>query len=109
MKTDAILYSDPIVREYNRAIRRKLGARLKKAYLFGSHARGDAWQGSDYDYALVVDYRDSELEDKILDISALILDRHDALISTQIFTEQEWQLENKLPLGINILKEGIEF
>ena len=45
----------------------------------------------------------------ILDESTLILDQFDALISTQIFTENEWKLERKLPLGINILKEGIVF
>lgn len=43
----------------------------------------------------------------ILDVSTLILDQFDVLISTQIFTEQEWAIESKLPLGRNIIKEGI--
>ncbi|MBN2012569.1 nucleotidyltransferase domain-containing protein [candidate division KSB1 bacterium] len=95
--------------EYSTGVQRNLGSRLKKLYLFGSRARGDAWEGSDYDFALVVDKRDSELDNTILDISVMLLDQYEVLISTQVFTEYEWKLEHKFPLGINILNEGISF
>ena len=98
---------DPVVSKYLENVRNRLKSRLKNIYLFGSRARGDAWEGSDYDIALVVKDRDQKLENLVLDVSTLLLDEFEALISTQIFTEEEWSLEKKLPLGINILKEGI--
>jgi len=101
--------NDPIIKEFALEVRKQLGARVKNLYLYGSRARGDAWEGSDYDYALLVDKRDRDLEETLLDIVVDILDRHDALISAQIFTEEEWALESKLALGINIIKEGIAF
>ena len=98
---------NPVISDFINEVRKKLKSRLKNVYLFGSHARGDAWKGSDYDIALVVDDRDSMLDELILDVSTSLLDQYDVLISTQIFTEDEWRFERKLPLGINILKEGI--
>lgn len=109
MSKKYLISEDPVVSKYIDGVRNRLKSRLKKIYLFGSRARGEAWEGSDYDIALIVDDRDRKLEEMILDVSTLILDQFDALISTQIFTENEWKLERKLPLGINILKEGIVF
>jgi len=109
MSKKYLISEDPVVSKYIDGIRHRLKSRLKNIYLFGSRARGEAWEGSDYDIALIVDDRDRKLEEIILDVSTLILDQFDALISTQIFTEDEWNLERKLPLGINILKEGIAF
>ena len=43
----------------------------------------------------------------ILDVSTFLLDHYDVLVSTQIFTLTEWGYEKKLPLGLNIRKEGI--
>ncbi|MDZ7260945.1 MAG: nucleotidyltransferase domain-containing protein [candidate division KSB1 bacterium] len=107
MKRKYLPLRDPVVNEFVSAMRTMLGTRLKNLYLFGSHARGDAWEGSDYDYALVVDIRDPSVEELILDVSTRLLDQYDALVSAQIFDEAEWALESKLPLGRNILKEGI--
>jgi len=107
MSKKYLINEDPVVSKYIDGVQHRLKSRLKNVYLFGSRARGDAWEGSDYDIALIVDDRDRKLEEIILDVSTLILDQFDALISTQIFTEDEWSLEKKLPLGINILKEGI--
>ena len=109
MKKEYSPANDPVIKEFALEVRKQLGARVKNLYLYGSRARGDAWEGSDYDYALLVEKRDRDLEETLLDIVASILDRHDALISAQVFTEEEWALESKLPLGINIMKEGIAY
>jgi len=107
MSKKYLITSDPVVSKYTDSVRDRLKSRLKNIYLFGSRARGDAWDGSDYDMALVVKNRDRILEEEVLDVSTFLLDEFEALISTHIFTEEEWSLEKKLPLGINILKEGI--
>ncbi len=98
---------DPVITEFVSQVYKKLGKKIRQMYLFGSHARGDAWKGSDYDFAVVVEYRNHELEEAILDVSTFLLDHYDVLVSTQIFTLTEWGYEKKLPLGLNIRKEGI--
>ena len=107
MSKKYLISEDPVVSTYIEGVQHRLKSRLKNMYLFGSRARGDAWEGSDYDIALVVKDRDQNLEDLVLDVSTFLLDQFEVLISTHIFTEEEWSLEKKLPLGINILKEGI--
>ncbi len=109
MSKKDLLNNDPVVSKYTDSVRDRLKSRLKNIYLFGSRARGDAWEGSDYDIALIVKNRDRTLEEAVLDISTYLLDEFEVLISTQIFTEDEWQLESKGSLGKNIIKEGIEF
>ena len=107
MSKKYLITSDPVVSKYTDSVRDRLKSRLKNIYLFGSRARGDAWEGSDYNIALVVNDRDRKLEEVVLDVSTFLLDQFDVLISTQIFSEQEWAIESKLPLGRNIIKEGI--
>ena len=107
MKRKLDQIQESFVVEFVKRIRQKLKDRLKQIYLFGSQARGDAWEGSDYDFAVVVDFRDNELEEAVLDVSTFLLDHYDVLVSTQIFSLSEWMIENKLPLGLNIRKEGI--
>jgi predicted nucleotidyltransferase len=50
-----IINEDPVISKYIDEVRHRLKSRLKNVYLFGSRARGDAWEGSDYDIALIVD------------------------------------------------------
>ena len=49
--------ADKIAKEFADILRKKFKNRLKKAILFGSHARGDSTEGSDYDILVVVDKR----------------------------------------------------
>jgi len=43
------------VDEFVGALRERFGARLVRAMLFGSHTRGEAWEESDVDVAVVLD------------------------------------------------------
>ncbi len=108
MSNKYLIENDPVVSKYIDSIRRRLKSRLKNVYLFGSRARGDSWEVSDYDMALVVKDRDRKLEEAVLDVSTFLLDEFEVLVSTQIFTEDEWQLEGKGSLERNIIREGIE-
>lgn len=108
MSNKYLIENDPVLSQYIDGIRRRLKSRLKNVYLFGSRARGDSWEGSDYDIALVVTDRDRSLEEAVLDVSTFLLDEFEVLISTQIFTEEEWQIESKGSLGKNIIREGAE-
>ena len=100
-------YNDPVITGFVSDLREKIGNRLIKITLFGSRARGEAWEGSDYDFAIIIDHRDHKIENEILDAVVRILDQYDELISTQIFDESEWELESRMPLGILIEREGV--
>ena len=49
--------------------------------LFGSHARGDAQEGSDYDMLVVVDHRTQELRAVILEVESQLMERYGALVA----------------------------
>lgn len=99
--------TDPVIREFAQAVRNKLGAHVRNIILFGSRARGPAWEGADYDIAVVAEQRDHEAEKYVLDAAAEMLDRHDALVSAHVFSTAEWEIEQLTPLGLNIGKEGL--
>ncbi len=99
---------DKISREFANNVRKKLGNRVKEIILFGSRARGDFTEGSDYDILIVVDKRERQILEMVLDESAEIMDKYEALIGYIVCDEDEWEKKKKFPIGLNILKEGIE-
>lgn len=76
---------DPVVQEFAALLRQRLGTHLRQILLFGSRARGDAQDGSDYDMLVVVDHRTPKLRG-----------------------ETEWQQGQELPLARNIAREGVQ-
>ncbi len=66
--------AEDIAREYAVRIRARLcSPRVKEIRLFGSRARGDAREDSDYDVLLVLDLRSPELRSEILPKSRIRL------------------------------------
>lgn len=99
---------DKIPTEFAEILRKKLKGRLRKAILFGSHARGDFTEGSDYDFLVVVDKREKMVQEVVLDASVEILNKYYALIGYIVCDEKEWERKKRFPIGLNVLKEGIE-
>ncbi|NIM18118.1 MAG: nucleotidyltransferase domain-containing protein [Candidatus Aminicenantes bacterium] len=97
-----------VEKEFVKIVRKKLNNRLKKIMLFGSYARGDYTEHSDYDILVVVDKREKFVQDVILDACVEIMDKYYELIGCIVCDEKEWELKKKFPIGLNILKEGIE-
>jgi uncharacterized protein len=98
---------DPIAQEYSNKIRSALGSRVRDIILFGSRARGDNKEWSDYDMLLVVDKRDKALLNTVVDIEVSILDTHERLVGSLVFESGEWERKIQSPLGMNIRKDGI--
>lgn len=99
---------DKISQEFSTILKDKLGNHIKKIILFGSRARGDFdSKKSDYDFLIVVDIDNKALRDCILNIEVDFLNKYEELLTTIIYDEKEWEFNKYVPLGLNILKEGI--
>ena len=99
---------DKISQDFANNVRKKLGNHVKEIILFGSHARGDFTEGSDYDFLIALDKREKKFQELVLDETGEIMDKYDALIGYIVCDEHEWEKKKKFPIGLNILKEGIE-
>ena len=100
--------SDKISIEFAGRVKSRLKSHLKKIILFGSRARGDSYEGSDYDILIVLDERKKVYENILLNIGVDFLNKYDILIGDIIYDEKEWEMRKRFPIGLNILKEGIE-
>ena len=98
---------DPVVQEFATLLRQRLRSHLRQILLFGSHARGDAQDGSDYDMLVLVDHRTPELRAVILEIESQLMERYGALVATVLRSETEWQQLQGFPLARNIAREGV--
>lgn len=101
-----MMMTDPVSHEYSTKVRAALGNRVKDIILFGSRARGDHKEYSDYDM-LIVDRRDKALRDIVVDIEVGILDTHERLVGSIVYESAEWEMKKNSPLGSTILREGI--
>ena len=84
------------------------GHRLKAVYLFGSYARGDYHEGSDFDVMIVLDtYR--SYWDELVRSAALASElslKYDVTISRTLMTDEQWKA-GELPVLRNVQREGI--
>ena len=92
---------------FSEKLHERLGGRIKRLFLFGSRARGEAQEGSDYDFMVVVDTIEDLLREKVLDTEVEFLNRFDELSACLIYDEKGWEWRKNSPLGINIIREGI--
>ena len=64
-------------------------------------------EGSDYDFLIIVDKKTKEVSNIILDIEIELLHRTNKLLSSLIYSEDNWEKSKNFPLGRNISKERI--
>ncbi|MFH1258813.1 MAG: nucleotidyltransferase domain-containing protein [Elusimicrobiota bacterium] len=89
---------DKISKEFADIVRNKLKNRLKKIILFGSRSRGDYKEGSDYDILVVVDKREKDIQEIVLDASVEIMNKYYALIGYIVCDEKEWDKKKQFPI-----------
>jgi predicted nucleotidyltransferase len=99
--------SDPVLREFSARLRAALGSHLRHLVLFGSRARGDAGNGSDYDILIVVDDQAPSLRQTVLEVEVHMLDTHGALFASVLRSEEQWEQAQGFPLAMNIAREGL--
>jgi predicted nucleotidyltransferase len=96
-----------VAAEYGQLLRKRLGPHVRRIVLFGSRARGDATDASDYDFLVIVDRRTRDVREAILDVGAEMLNRYDRLFAALTYTDAEWEDGVRFPLGWNIERDGI--
>ena len=105
--SNQIVLNDPIIEFFSNNLKSNLSEHLTAIILFGSRARGDAREHSDYDFLVIVDKKDRDIKSKIVDVEVETLDRFEKLTSSLVWDEKDWELKKRFPIGMNILKEGV--
>jgi predicted nucleotidyltransferase len=59
---------------------------LNRVILFGSRARGDAREGSDYDFAIILEKKNAKTIKAVRGTEVDFLDKYDTLSSSVIFS-----------------------
>ena len=98
---------EDVAGEYARRVRAQLGTRVKEIRLFGSRARGDAREHSDYDVLIILEQRDPKLRAEILEIAARMMDQYGVLVATVLRSAEEWHRSQGYPFARNIVRESV--
>lgn len=98
-----------ILRELKKGLQAIYGDQLKAIILFGSYARGDA-RPPDSDIDVMIVLKDEfdywEMDKLSSELVANLSLENDVLISTKLASEAKYT-QSKMPLYINVRKEGI--
>lgn len=97
-----------LVQTFHQALQEKLGSDLKELWLFGSQARGDAHEGSDYDFLVVIEGDLSAIKELIRDEEWRMAENFGCLLASVVYPQEIWNMAKNSPLGWNIQKEGIK-
>lgn len=98
---------DPLIGEIHRELQIRLGSNLKQVILFGSRARGEEEQGSDYDILIIVDEITSELKNIIDDIAGNFLFEYNQIFSIFPVLKDRYQKGTPEPFLRTVMNEGI--
>ncbi len=102
------LFDDPVLRRIRTSLRAIYGDRLERLVLFGSRARGDAHQDSDYDVAVFL----KDMTDRWHEFHLLADLRTDILAETGVFMEarpfRAGSYRDPTPLMHEIRRDGVD-
>ena len=98
---------DPIMRVFIAEIKGQLGRRVKKIILFGSRARRDGGEESDYDFLLILDEVTSEVERSIEAVCGMLLCDHAAVVSAFALSEADLERMKFEPFIMNVRRDGV--
>ena len=99
---------DPILKRFRAALDQIYGDRIERVVLFGSRARGDAHDDSDYDIAVFLhDLTDRWREaERIIPVVTDVLYEEEAFIHAMPYRAGSY--EERTPLMREICREGID-
>jgi len=97
--------TDPIIKEFTEKVKKLPGVR--KAILYGSRARGDFQEWSDYDILVIVSEKNKGIERRIDKIAWDINYRKLVSIVPIVCAESKFREDKYEPLYMNVRREGI--
>jgi predicted nucleotidyltransferase len=105
----AATVDDPILKRYRAALDEMYGERLERVVLFGSRARGDAHEESDYDIAVFLrDLADRPAEmNRLADLATEILYDGGPFVHAMPYPAGFYN-DERMPLMYAIRAEGID-
>jgi len=103
------IIQDKKLKNFIDQLRKRFGRNLKKIILFGSRARGDHSEESDYDLLLIFEKVTPEMKKYVDEIEDEMLFSQGALFSTFLFTPEELEEREFEPFIMNATKEGLVY
>ena len=102
------LIDDPLLKRFRAALDQVYGDRIERVVLFGSRARGDAGQDSDYDVAVFLrDMSDRLAEmNRLADLSTQILDETGEFIHAMPYRAGSYN--ERTPLMLEVRAAGVD-
>lgn len=97
-----------IIKEFASAVKQAFRDRLKKILLFGSRARGDAEEDSDYDFLVLLETIKPSDKDRLMNIAAAISLERTVVILPVLIEADEFTEDRYFYFYENVMKEGIE-
>lgn len=94
--------------EYREGLKAELGEQLERVILYGSHARGDALEGSDIDVLCVLreQFDLGEMIRRTSELTARLSLQHDVALSRTFVTRADYE-NRQLPFMMNVRREGV--
>jgi predicted nucleotidyltransferase len=101
--------TDPILTRFRATLDEIYGPRLERVMLYGSRARGDAREDSDYDVAVFLRDMPDRIAElcRLADLSSAILDETGAFIHAMAYPASFYN-DPRMPLMYAIRAEGID-
>ena len=98
-----------ILADIRRTLFEHFGKIIDRILLYGSRARGDAAEGSDWDILIVVNGPvDWKLENRILDACYEVDLQHDILIDTKVLSKDDLDtVRGRQPYILNAFEQGV--
>jgi len=103
-----MISNDPILQRLRGALTELYGERIERVVLYGSRARGDAKEDSDYDIAVFLKDLDDPWREinRLVDLKLAIRDATDAEVNAYPFPAGSWV--KRTPLMHEIRKDGVD-
>ena len=107
--TTPALIEDPVLKSFGAGIRVLYGDNLERVVLYGSRARGDARQDSDYDVAVFLKTLVSRWQEgiRIAKVQLAILDATGQTVNAMSFPAGSWT-DPTSPLMHEIREDGLD-
>jgi predicted nucleotidyltransferase len=104
---DTEVTADPILRRFRAAVAELYGSELDRVVLFGSRARGDSRDDSDYDVAVFLKHMDNRLTEsnRLADLRVRFIDDAGVFIDAKPFSADEYR--KRSPLMHEIRRDGL--